>query len=110
MSSNIHAPVYGLNLINSSRKRDKILWTFIKLPFVIKIFVLPIFECPFYTSLTVTFFSTCREKKKQKVRKKEENRVPDYVIVKEGSKAGMDLLKDKLGYTYTMRKVINVVL
>ena len=51
-----------------------------------------------------------REKKKQKVRKREENRVPDYVIVKEGSKAGMDLLKDKLGYTYTMRKVINVVL
>ena len=32
------------------------------------------------------------------------------VVLKEGSKAGMDLLKDKLGYTYTMRKVINVVL
>ena len=27
--------------------------TFIKLPFVIKIFVLSIFECPFYTGFTV---------------------------------------------------------
>ena len=46
-----------------------------------------------------------REKKKQKRKLKEENRAPDYVIIKEGSKAGMDLLKDKFGYTYTMRKV-----
>ena len=30
-----------------------ILLTFIKLPFVIKIFVLSIFECPFYTGFTV---------------------------------------------------------
>ena len=49
-----------------------------------------------------------REKKKLKRKTKEENRAPDYVILKEGSKAGMDLLKDKFGYTYTMRKVINI--
>ena len=30
--------------------------TFIKLPFVIKIFVLSIFECPFYTGFTVHYF------------------------------------------------------
>ena len=29
--------------------------TFIKLPFVIKIFVLPIFEWPFYTGFTVNY-------------------------------------------------------
>ena len=32
------------------------LLTFIKLPFVIKIFVLSIFEWPFYTGFTVIFF------------------------------------------------------
>ena len=32
-----------------------ILSTFIKLPFVIKIFVLSIFECPFYRGITVQF-------------------------------------------------------
>ena len=31
--------------------------SFIRLPIVIKIFVLPIFECPFYTGFTVLTFS-----------------------------------------------------
>ena len=35
------------------REHSAILWTFIKLPFVIKIFVLSIFEWLFYTSFTV---------------------------------------------------------
>ena len=35
------------------REHSAILSTFIKLPFVIKIFVLSIFECPFYTGFTV---------------------------------------------------------
>ena len=35
-------------------EHSAILSTFIKLPFVIKIFVLSIFEWPFYTSLTVS--------------------------------------------------------
>ena len=35
--------------------RAAILSTFIKLPFVIKIFVLSIFELPFYTSFTVDY-------------------------------------------------------
>ena len=35
------------------RKHSAILLTFIKLPFVIKIFVLSIFERPFYTGFTV---------------------------------------------------------
>ena len=35
------------------REHSAILWTFIKLPFVIKIFVLSIFEWPFYTGFTV---------------------------------------------------------
>ena len=34
-------------------EHSAILLTFIKLPFVIKIFVLPIFEWPFYTGFTV---------------------------------------------------------
>ena len=34
-------------------KHSAILMTFIKLPFVIKIFVLSIFEWPFYTGFTV---------------------------------------------------------
>ena len=34
-------------------EHSAILWTFIKLPFVIKIFVLSIFECLFYTGFTV---------------------------------------------------------
>ena len=36
-------------------EHSAILSTFIKLPFVIKIFVLSIFEWPFYTGLTVLF-------------------------------------------------------
>ena len=36
-------------------KHSAILSTFIKLPFVIKIFVLPIFEWPFYTGFTIQF-------------------------------------------------------
>ena len=35
-------------------EHSAILLTFIKLPFVIKIFVLSIFEWPFYTGFTVT--------------------------------------------------------
>ena len=35
------------------REHSAILLTFIKLPFVIKIFVLSIFDCPFYTHFTV---------------------------------------------------------
>ena len=34
-------------------EHSTILSTFIKLPFVIKIFVMPIFEWPFYTGFTV---------------------------------------------------------
>ena len=37
-------------------EHSAILSTFIKLPFVIKIFVLPIFEWPFYTGFTVQTF------------------------------------------------------
>ena len=37
----------------SKREHSAILLTFIKLPFVIKIFVLSIFEWPFYTGFTV---------------------------------------------------------
>ena len=36
-----------------------ILLTFIKLPFVIRIFVISIFECPFYTGFTAHVFSFC---------------------------------------------------
>ena len=35
------------------REHSAILSTFNKLPFVIKIFVLSIFECPFYTGFTI---------------------------------------------------------
>ena len=34
-----------------------ILWTFIKLPFVIKNFVLPIFEWPLYTGFTIHYIN-----------------------------------------------------
>ena len=34
-------------------EHSALLWTFIKLPFVIKIFILSIFEWPFYTGFTV---------------------------------------------------------
>ena len=37
-------------------EHSSILLTFIKLPFVIKIFILSIFECPFYTGFTVLLF------------------------------------------------------
>ena len=39
----------------SNGEHSAILLTFIKLPFVIKIFVLSIFEWPFYTGFTVYF-------------------------------------------------------
>ena len=47
----------GLVLQNAQGENSATLSTFIKLPFVIKIFVLSIFEWPFYTSLTVYRFS-----------------------------------------------------
>ena len=34
-------------------EHSAILWTFMKLPFVIKIFILSIFEWPFYTGFSV---------------------------------------------------------
>ena len=37
---------------NAPREHSAILLTFIKLPFVIKIFFLSIFEWPFYTGFT----------------------------------------------------------
>ena len=40
------------------REQSAILLTFIKLPFDIKIFVLSIFELPFYTGFTVVFNPT----------------------------------------------------
>ena len=41
-------------LLNAGQgEHSAILLTFIKLPFVIKIFALPIFEWPFYTGFTV---------------------------------------------------------
>ena len=40
----------------SKGEHSAILLTFIKLPFVIKIFVLSIFELPFYTGFTVISF------------------------------------------------------
>ena len=42
---------------NAPREHSAILLTFIKLPFVIKIFVLSIFEWPFYTGFTVFLLS-----------------------------------------------------
>ena len=38
---------------NAQEEHSAILLTFIKLPFVIKIFLLSIFEWPFYTGFTV---------------------------------------------------------
>ena len=42
-------------------EHSAILLTFIKLPFVIKIFVLSIFEWPFYTGFTVDNFNCGQE-------------------------------------------------
>ena len=39
--------------VNAGQKYCRILLTFIKLPFVMKTFVLSIFEWPFYTGFTV---------------------------------------------------------
>ena len=44
---------YRLMQVKSIAEHSPILSTFIKLPFVIKTFVLPIFEWPFYTDFTV---------------------------------------------------------
>ena len=41
--------------VKSIAEYSAILLTFIKLPFVIKVFVLCIFELPFYTGFTVCF-------------------------------------------------------
>ena len=41
------------SITECSREHSAILSTFIKLPFVIKTFVLSIFQCPFYTGFTV---------------------------------------------------------
>ena len=49
-------------------KSIAILSTFIKLPFVIKIFLLSIFEWPFYTGFTVSGFDFLAEWKKIKVK------------------------------------------
>ena len=38
-------------------EHSAILWTFIRLPFVIKVFLLSIFEWPFYTGFTVSLYS-----------------------------------------------------
>ena len=43
------------------REHSAILSTFIKLPFVIKVFVLSIFEWPFYTGFTVLFYGICQQ-------------------------------------------------
>ena len=44
---------YRLMQVKSIAEWSAILYTFIKLPFVIKIFILSIFEWPFYTGFTV---------------------------------------------------------
>ena len=53
----VHKPVFKTNYrlmqVKSIAGAFAILSTFIKLPFVIKIFVLSIFEWPFYTGFTV---------------------------------------------------------
>ena len=46
----------------SKGEHSEILSTHIKLPFVIKIFVLPIFECPFNTGLKYSKFSFLSDK------------------------------------------------
>ena len=48
-------------------EHSAILSTFIKLPVVIKVFVLSIFEWPFYTGFTVAFFSLQFGKNRKKV-------------------------------------------
>ena len=45
--------------LNASQNYSAVLLTFIKLPFVIKIFVLSIFEWPFYTGFTVYVRGQC---------------------------------------------------
>ena len=45
------------------RDHSEILFTFIKLPFVIKIFVLPIYEWPLYTNFVWSRFGCTREEK-----------------------------------------------
>lgn len=40
---------------------------------------------------------------------KKSNAVPNYRIIKEGSKAGKDLLRDRFGYTYTQKKVMKII-
>ena len=52
---------YGLMQVKSTAERSAILLTFINLPFVIKIFVLSIFEWPFYTGFTVA--QSCQDKR-----------------------------------------------
>ena len=44
--------------VSLNADQSAIIWTFIKLSFVIKISVLSIFEWPFYTGFTVPFFET----------------------------------------------------
>ena len=46
---------------NAPREHSAILWTFIKLPFVFKTFVLPIFEWPLKTGFTVYLFSSVKQ-------------------------------------------------
>ena len=48
----------------SKGEHSEILWTLIKIPFVIKIFVLPIFEWPFNTGLKYMYskFSVLSDK------------------------------------------------
>ena len=46
-------------------EHSAILWTFIKLPFVIKIFVLSIFEWSFKTGFTVLLFLNLQSKKEE---------------------------------------------
>ena len=41
------------------REHSAIIWTFIKLPIVIKVFVLSIFEWPYKTGFTVASYNTC---------------------------------------------------
>ena len=48
-------------------EHSTILPNFIKLPFAIKIFVLSVFESPFYTGFTVRLFSMTRRRKSQMV-------------------------------------------
>ena len=63
--------------LNAGQKYCRILSTFIKLPFVIKIFVLSIFEWLFYTAFTILYY---------------ENTWQDYV-------------QDKTNFEHKMKKV-----